>query len=102
MSDSLSDHEMTKLCAEALGYTFPNGQIARIWINEDLYDPLSDDAQAMALVKRFRMTVEGHKLDGREWWNAKVWGDYSDGIENSDLNRAIVECAARVTLHKDE
>ena len=59
-------------------------------------DPLHDDAQAMALVKKFRLTI-GHcgSLYVVEWWGSgtespEVWA------ENNDLNRAIVECVAKI------
>ena len=57
----MTDLEMTKLCAEAMGIK------ASDWDNEyhgsippakPPYDPLLDDAQAMALVKRFCLDIE--------------------------------------------
>ena len=96
----MTDLELTRLCAEAMGYTFnavrgeakwPNtptnrGEMRRKW---KPYDPLHDDAQAMALVKKHRMWV--HDND-REWI---VEGFNPFTVKNNaDLNRAIVECCA--------
>jgi len=63
---------------------------------DSIYDPLNDDAQAMALVKRFNL---GIYFDADE----KKWGCYQfiDGamgvdISSDDLNRAIVQCVANL------
>ena len=47
----MTDLELTKLCAEAMGI-----EISPVRHGDgdfSLYDPLHDDAQAMALVKKF-------------------------------------------------
>ena len=56
------------------------------------YEPLHDDAQAMALVKKFRLQI-------LEWRGDADWCvRYSDSNQsfNDDLNRAICECVAKM------
>jgi len=53
-------------------------------------DPLHDDAQAMALVKRFRLQIDPHD----EQWNVAAVGKAASLREG--LNRAIVECVAKM------
>ena len=60
----MTDLEITKLCAEAMGYTVLddftdiNPSVARMCCKEcECYWPLHDDAQAMALVKKFGLQV---------------------------------------------
>lgn len=93
----MTDLEMTKLCAEAIGKSFsifgPGANIQGgyeesgyviLTADDGPYDPLYDDAQAMALVKKFpidclnAMCREGSK----------------------DFNRAIVECVAKMQIAK--
>ena len=58
------------------------------------YDPLHDDAQAMALVKKFYLSIirNDKTPDVPPHWTVtdKTWLGISP-----DLNRAIVECVAR-------
>ena len=101
----MTDLEMTKLCAEAMGITRPEWAMTErldhltIWqgdLSGDLiYQPLKDDAQAMALVKRFGLTCGPL---GSGWWLVSPYG--GDGVKNADLNRAIVECVARMQASK--
>lgn len=59
------------------------------------YDPLHNDEQAMALVKKFRLSVGPG--DGADW---TVWDNDNSAVEqanNPNLNRAIVECVANLT-----
>ena len=116
----LTDLEITKACAEVsevwkiahewyptmtLDATFKgieerNGQIYLIPNNAFRqeprhYDPLHDDAQAMALVKKFKLNI-GQLSSGY----AKVFtGFLSEGFsqaESKNLNRAICECVAHL------
>jgi hypothetical protein len=90
----MTDLEMTKLCAEAMGI------VQSMHVNEDglwTYYPLHDDAQAMALVKKFHLEC---------YWNGSVWGvlDGPSGCAHElrgDLNRAIVECVAKMQAAKE-
>jgi len=58
------------------------------------YDPLHDDAQAMALVKKLRLSVEYQGVPSGFNWHVM-----SAMVSSSaDLNRAIVECVAKMQL----
>lgn len=91
----MSDLEMTKLCAEAMRFQV-GGRCGDAAILVDgmattIYEPLTDDAQAMALVKKFRLLVDG----GNAQWC--VHGDTAgSGSINENLNRAIVESVANM------
>ena len=88
----MTDLEITKLCWEAMSgcEMDPDSNTGNIW------DPLHDDAQAMALVKKLAMTLyRSHEGE----WTAKV--PYrSDMSRNSNLNRAVCQCAARIQKSK--
>ncbi len=104
---AVTDLEITRLCAEAMGFNeFPPKQF---WTDDDrsyfhvsdrglpvVYDPLHDDAQAMALVKRFQLYIGG--------WTGN--GTVTVSIEgrmltsSTDLNRAICECVAKMQAAK--
>ena len=102
----MTDLEMTKLCAEAMGVAVGpvpnvNGKLTYqvplnpLWFS---YDPLHDDAQAMALVKKFSLSISMPELGV---WEAAEWHDVREHFTglmsaNPDLNRAIVECVAKM------
>ena len=103
----MTDLEMTRLCAEALGYCGPIAPLKAFVINPDgqgdvPYDPLHDDAQAMALVKKLGLCIYYECLypDSRVVWIAIRLGEPSTKISNSELNRAIVECVAKMQSAK--
>ena len=103
----MTDLEMTKLCAKAMGITHE-------WDSESVflgighghmpsvrYDPLHNDAQAMALVKKFGMHLQVSEgvlplyagtLPEINCWSVIATDDA--GADNADLNRAIVETVA--------
>lgn len=111
----MTDLEMTRLCAEAMGLKPYVKRASFIGDNEGIflcktemhkfgsvddtvdrfsvpYDPLHDDAQAMALVKRFKLYIEYCTFDrGDPCW--LVVGD--NDVTNDDLNRAICACVSR-------
>lgn len=104
----MTDLEITKLCAEAMGIQIskPAGYREFVQDNPPLYatgavngsiyyEPLHDDAQAMALVKRFDLNFE--KFPGSAWevsrWSGSEW---SEELFSDDLNRAICECVANM------
>ena len=104
----MTDFEITKLCAASCGspcrIIFDTVHILHPldgWID---YRPLHDDAQAMALVKKFRLDITnffGADDDFHEW---RVRGTIA-GWEISgskDLNRAICECVAKMQLAKQK
>lgn len=106
----MTDLEMTKLCAEAMKYEvnqkYPPhesitaaplwGYIDGIWT---MYRPLEDDDQAMALMKKFRLTIlADHGEYDNKWCVSFNW-EYPGSI-NESLNRAIVDCVARMQAKK--
>lgn len=116
----MTDLEITKLCAEAMGLQFRvkqngvgNEDVSLDGV--DLYDPgcnmwnrcylpLSDDAQAMALAKRFGLLLDPQQ-DGQDFAIDPGWEvshvSFPDALFiNSDLNRAICECVAKMQAAK--
>lgn len=106
----MTDLEITKLCAEAMeisGLQHTTGDdFLRETYTLHAYDPLHDDAQAMALVKKMNVHLEP------PWTGDKVpsWEAYIESDEDSpnwiksdpDLNRAICECVAKMQLEKEK
>ena len=126
----MTDVEITKLCAEAMGWKHlgavgvpvpPEDKRDRSglwcrsgandwWINPEgetvcgpcvgIPDPLHDDAQAMALVKKFDLEI------GRPWdrWTVTPVGkqrlNYELHTSAPDLNRAICECVSQMKKAK--
>ena len=99
----MTDLEITKFCAEAMGYDAYEWQTSGVVTGSNLpillptgrkisYDPLHDDAQAMALVKMFNLCILPAKV-------TVVVGQYSEA-RNLDLNRAICECVAKMQAKK--
>lgn len=112
----MTDLEMTKLCAEAMGLSgHPVRDGMEMWTDAgwaehkdalvlhhtqwQYWNPLHDDAQAMALVKKLGLWIDRDS-------ESLVWGvqgsnpDEDFGTYNIDLNRAIVECVARMQAAK--
>jgi hypothetical protein len=87
----MTDLEMTRLCAKAMGFTEPPE-----W--SSFYDPLLNDAQALALVKKFRLTISPSIPSDETFAWAVELGDES--AHSDDLNRAIVEFVARMQKAK--
>jgi len=107
----MTDLEMTRLCAEAMepeftgvgsssiwGYStyWINGEITKERFVRNTYDPLHDDAQAMALVKKF----DGVMLRNENNMYICYLGPQKGRSDN--LNRAIVECVAKMQKAKQE
>ena len=101
----MTDLELTRLCAEAMGYEIVGHikdssciEVGRKG-NPVGFDPLHDDAQAMALAKKFRPimhSMEPPTTDEETWFVAL--GDATG--EHPDLNRAICLCAAAIQKAK--
>ena len=103
----MTDLEMTKLCAEAMGYVPIKSTLqkkgeteAKYWKRKDgtemmmsIYRPLHDDAQAMALVKRFKLDIHW-QIAGAVYVCFENRPASIDGSGN--LNRAIVQCVAKL------
>lgn len=129
MREPMSDLEITKACAIAMGWQHlgavgldkmpadGKGLWCLSGANDWWIDPeghhvcgpceglppdyLNDDAQAMALVKRFGLWMSKHA--GEENW--RVAATLRDHVQNHtadpDLNRAICLCIAAMTATKD-
>ena len=96
----MTDLEMTLLCAEAMGYDNASGDTVsefgcRIYMTWTYYNPLHDDAQAMALVKKLRIGISPY-FKGDVWCISTLEID----VDSTDLNRAIVECVAKMQAAK--
>lgn len=101
---------MTKLCAEAMGFKllYADDTSFPVCIESvngaGFFDPLHDDAQAMALVKKFKLMVTPvFNRTGYDWVVTDYKGDGKGGsvapgpsIQDITLNRAIVECVAKM------
>jgi len=98
----MTDLEITKLCAEAMGFDEHTLQVLEAGWTGRSYDPLHDDEQAMALAKRFNINVTGDSFDGGEtiWWSANIYPSQSQRFPgdggSEDQNRAICECVAKM------
>ena len=102
----MTDLEITKLCAAAMGLptdvaqedeTGPYLKCSRYY----RYQPLHDDAQAMALVKKFRLSVNSYN-DEYQVWPTRIDQDTAGKActFHADLNRAIVRCVAKMRQAK--
>jgi len=104
----MDDLTITRLCAEAMGVSVHEYQDGSLYHFGGLceggiedYDPLHDDAQSMALVKKFDLSIWGKSYSAGEWkYHAEfcVSGEASDAILGHGLthNRAICECVAQM------
>jgi len=95
----MDDLTATRLCAEAMGFDWKlmDSPDFPAWISiPENYLPLKDDAQAMALVKRFTLSIDAEIADG----NGYGVSNSAPGIyyEHTDLNRAIVYCVAKMQI----
>ena len=95
----MTDLEMTRLCAEAAGILLIGsleGANGIKLFNGKLYDPLHDDAQAMALIKRFHIEL---------WYDTRWAGQIRNLLNtqaiDADLNRAIVQVVAQAQQAKE-
>ena len=103
----MTDLEMTRLCAEAMGLVIRELPVtveesirahcveyqSRHFYNQWLlYDPLHEDEQAMALVKKCRLGVTAAPCEYGTWAVSGV----GCGTLNESLNRAICECVAKM------
>lgn len=92
----MKDHEMTKLCATAMGMKWSVDDEFKVLVADgwrhQVYCPLKNDKQAMALLRRCGLHVN---KDGGRWWCQSPDGTVAND-ETEDLNRAIVECVAKM------
>lgn len=98
----MDDLTIIKACAEAMGYELADYQPPMpgvpVWLRRDVrretgirdYNPLTDDAQAMALVKTLRIDCTWYAY--QNVWCATAWADdltVEKEVFDPDLNRAI-------------
>ena len=111
----MTDLEITKLCAEAMGLPWPKGKLygatpnaCKVLIKEGsedgdrrdtYYDPLHDDAQAMALVKKLQLSIAEPRA-GCGWGVYRHDALRQQTSEHADLNRAICLCVASMEKAK--
>lgn len=97
----LSDLEITRLCAEAMGLTVFWNEYLEVFQYTDektrmsnFYAPLADDAQAMAMAQRLRLWC---CPTGENDWTVydSIPGEANVFVTTSSLNRAICECVAK-------
>lgn len=101
----MNDLEITKLCAEAMGYSIPQRKgdyVFSIPLGNTvpgIYWPLEDDAQAMALVKKLDLSIccDICAAHTHRW---EVFGMDNKSIFSNNLNHAICECCAKMWLSK--
>jgi hypothetical protein len=105
----LSDLEITKRCAAVMGIKVESLLEDDPWplYAPDLpgapnYNPLHDDAQALALVKRLTLQLEYREPDWNVYWRAD-WFESEGGAapksivtEDTNLNRAICLVVAQL------
>lgn len=100
----MDDQEMTKLCAEAMGFG-ERYKGAGLWAYEwhdngpEYFAPLDNDAHAMALVKKLRLCVD-QEASPTGLRTVSFPGPMYYSACNADLNRAIVECVAKMQKAK--
>lgn len=94
----MTDLELTKRCAKAIGFpehlAFADNKFRRF---PGTFDPLHDDAAAMELLKRFELEI----VKVGDEWHVDSGPTFSFGI-NQSLNRAIVECVAKMQFDRAE
>jgi hypothetical protein len=108
----VTDLEMMKLCAEAMGFNavhtyrnLDNGLDDGLVCDGGpspggpfLYRPLRDDGQAMALVKKLRLEIIRSRHE--DCWLAIPESEIFLHARSADLNHAIVECVAKMQASK--
>lgn len=105
--DGMTDLEITKLCAKAMGFRtkehteiFASGLhylvVMDVLADKLKYDPLNDDEQAMALAKHFWLSIQPPQYDDCAMWH--VWRHPKPNYTtiHGRLNRAICECVAKM------
>lgn len=98
MPAEMNDLELTRLCAEAMGIPLSFVKVKKR-ADDMAYWPLTDDEQAMALVKKMDLSINrGGQATHEAWWGVKTVGIRQ--VVNKDLNRAICECVAKLQQAK--
>lgn len=101
----MDDFEITRKYAEAMEYGMENSHgILAIYekradgrLVQEIYNPLKNDSQAMAIIKRFDLSIaRGGQATDSPWWKATSSKYLRRPGIDSDLNRAICECVAKM------
>ena len=105
----MTDLELVRLCAEAIEFQIvADSNIGPVRVQSPIltthdceghiYDPLHDDAQAMALVKKFPICILWAGADTR----VSVGLVYEQGCysQRQDMNRAICMAVAKMQASK--
>ena len=122
--NALTDLELTKLCAEAMGYSVMDNSKLNLFGDEfkqvhvlrpdhlplpHVWEPLKNDAQAMALVKKLHLIIDSpmpdlkpgeFAVEHHTHWEVYVRGKMDAETHNENLSRAIVECVANMQKAK--
>jgi len=100
----MSDLEITRLCAEAMGIKSQliDSALGRFYAHPGgyLYDPLHDDTQAMALAKRFMLEVDFFAGQAQKGEYTKLSERFTCWNDES-INYAICECVAKMQQAKE-
>lgn len=102
----MTDLEITKACAIAMGYgddgpankwlAYKVSECAILGRNEKgghtIFNPLHDDAQCFALIERLEVSVQRAPSGWHAWIQLEPVQ-----AENADLKRAVGECVAQLT-----
>jgi hypothetical protein len=99
----MSDNELLKLAYEAYGFRLHSMSSAVLYhqdfgtsIRLDQWNPLIDDMQAFHLIQRLSLHI-----DQRPGKQISVQDPHFEHIVyGTDLNRAVVECAAKIQHHR--
>lgn len=83
----MNDLEITRLCAKAMGTT------------EWRFNPLHNDGQALALVKKCSLKIWPPHANDERWCVVPPAPNWN-GSYTLDLNRAICECVAMMKVEK--
>lgn len=90
----MTDLEIRKACAEAMGLPWEGAQY--------VYDPLHDDAQAMALLQKFgpEINMMAGYFDCEWVVNVGISQPIVEVHHDTDLNHAICLCVAKLKAHE--
>jgi hypothetical protein len=108
----MTDLEMTVACAKAMGldYRIVKDNLVSIIAKRihltGYYEPLINDLQAMALIRKFELSI---------WYATDMWyvrkeapthieylaGENNWAAYDADLNRAVVTCVANMQRDKE-
>ena len=89
MTDEMTDDEIIRLCAQAIG-------MSNRYMIQSEYNPLKYRMQAMDLLITFRLAVSPPTTSDGVWGVAGVNGDAT----GSTLERAICMCVAKMQRDK--